>query len=281
MPALSVVIPTHRRAAILARCLEHLEAQTVADMMEVIVVSDEPDDETVALMAKRQWRIAVRFLVIEKCQQGKARNTGVQEVQSPLTLFIGDDIFLLPSACEEHIRAHLTPDTAVLGFTTWDPVLPQTPVMLWLERSGWQFGYRLIGNYAHAFLPRDMQHQFSYTSNISLPTDIARAQSFREDVTLYGWEDIEWGMRLRDGGVRILYAPNAKAFHHHPVTLEESLERMRVLGHSARRMEELVPGFDRVPTGAKLWAYKCAALLPTMAGKHRRAFLAGLTEISD
>ncbi|HLD64111.1 MAG TPA: glycosyltransferase [Candidatus Peribacteraceae bacterium] len=278
MPALSVIIPTHKRAPILRRCLEHLEQQTIAEMIEVIVVSDGPDEQTTQMLKERSWKIPVHFFTIEKSQQGKARNRGVQEAQSPLVLFIGDDIFLEPMACEEHLRAHRISETAVLGFITWDPALPQTKAMRWLEASGWQFGYKMIGGFAHDFLPTDMQPRFSYTSNISVPIDIAKSLPFREDVTLYGWEDIEWGMRLRDNGIRLLYSPSAKGWHHHAVTMQESFERMRTLGRSAAIMEKIVPGFGRVPDGFKRLAYRFSSLLPTMAGKHRKAFLEGIAQ---
>jgi hypothetical protein len=52
---------------------------------------------------------------------------------------------------------------------------------------------------------------------------------------------------------------------------------METLGRSAVEIKKIVPGFDRVPTGWKLLAYRIAALFPTMAGRHRRAFLTGVS----
>ncbi len=165
---------------------------------------------------------------------------------------------------------------AVVGFTTWDPALPITPVMRWLEQSGWQFGYPMIEQYAHGFIPSDIQQRFTYTSHISLPTEIARQFPFREDVTLYGWEDVEWGLRLKKAGVRLFYEPDARALHHHPMTLEASLKRMRTLGISVVTIEKIEPELHVVPRGWKRWAYWAIALLPTMRGRHARAFLRGV-----
>jgi len=228
MPSLSVIIPTHERAEILVRCLEHLERQTIAGQLEVIVVSDGHDAKSSSLLAKKTWRVPLQFFEIEKSQQGVARNRGVARASSPLILFIGDDIFLEPNACEVHLRtheqlaAHGQKNAAVLGFTTWDPACGITPVMRWLEESGWQFGYPAIQQYTRAFLPISIQERFSYTSHISLPTETARLTPFREDLSLYGWEDIEWGMRLRELSVGLFYEPNAKALHAHHLTLEDS-----------------------------------------------------------
>ncbi len=281
MPQLSIVIPTHKRADILRNCLDSIENQTVAKELEVIVVSDGHDDETCALFAKKSWSIPIQFLEIKKSQQGSARNRGIQEAKAPFCLFIGDDIFLEKDACEKHLSRLTTHDnTAVLGFATWDPAIGITSVMRWLEKSGWQFGYPKIARFAHATISKSMQHQFTYTSHISLPTVIAKKFAFREDITMYGWEDIEWGMRLRDAGVKLLYEPGAKAIHHHKIELKDSLKRMEILGKSAALLSSMIPNFDRLPQGWKLYAYYIAASLPTMAGRHRKAFLRGIQEKS-
>lgn len=283
----------------------------MAREIEVIVVSDGHDDKTAALFVKnqsqseegqgegqgRELTIPVQYFEIEKSQQGVARNEGVKHAKGEYVLFIGDDIFLEPDACEMHLRVYQElgirtlelgdgaipiPNTqypspcAVLGFTTWDPAAHITPVMRWLEKSGWQFGYPRISRYSGQLIPENIQHRFTYTSHISLPLSVAKELPFRTDVHLYGWEDIEWGRRLKNAGVRLVYEPAARALHHHHLTLEDSLRRMKTLGRSAVEFQKTVPGFDRVPTGWKLLAYKIFALFPTMAGRHRRAFLDGV-----
>lgn len=284
-PSISVVIPTHKRARILSTCLEHLAAQTIVDEIEAIVVSDGHDPDTAALFrTARTDALRVRFLEIPKSHQGVARNRGVELAGAPVTLFIGDDILLAPDACEEHQLAHDALEfsgesaSAVLGYTCWDPTLEQTPLLRWLDETGWQFGYPMLADCREDFVPRGRQHRFTYTSHLSVPTAIARRLPFREDVTLYGWEDMEWGMRLRSAGVRLFYAPAATAVHHHPMTLAQSLARMRTLGRSAVVMRDLVPGFDRMPRGLKLLAYRALGMLPTLRGRHAKAFADGIRE---
>ncbi|PIR52728.1 hypothetical protein COU76_04965 [Candidatus Peregrinibacteria bacterium CG10_big_fil_rev_8_21_14_0_10_49_10] len=289
MLELSVIIPTHKRADILRQCLDHLEQQTIARKLEVIVVSDGHDEEASQLCAHFTGKIPVVFLEIEKAQQGVARNRGVEKAQAPLCLLLGDDIFLQKDACEAHLVIHTVASsdefahhgtTAVLGHTTWDPTVQITPVMHWLEKSGWQFGYRSLQPYAMKFVPKKIQHRFSYTSHISLPTAVARDVPFREDVSLYGWEDMEWGMRIRKANVRLFYNDTAKGLHHHTMILAQSLERMKILGTSAVHMKQKVPSFDRLPPLWKQWVMRLMiALTPgSMASQHRRAFLKGIQD---
>lgn len=277
-PTLSVIIPTHKRADILQLCLDALEKQTIRDEIEVIVVSDGSDPKTAALFSSPKWNLKLSFFEIGKSHQGKARNTGVEEAIGKYALFIGDDIFLEPDACEKHLvihKKHQKP-IAVLGFTTWDPNVGITDVMKWLEASGWQFGYPFLHAHRHNFLPTEIQHSFTYTSNISVPIQIARQQKFLDQVKHYGWEDIEWGHRLKIAGVPIYYQPDAKALHHHHITMSDSLKRMEILGKSVNHIELLTPGLNIKPKGLKLLGYKLTAMFPTMTGRHRKAFLSGL-----
>jgi len=284
MPSLSVIIPTFRRPNILKLCLQCLEAQTIADELEVIVVSDGPDPETAVLFRNpHNYQLqAISYFEIPKSQQGVARNFGVKHAHAPYVLFIGDDILLNPDACEKHLQVHQKLSatsyqlTIVLGFVTWDPVVEINPVMRWLERSGWQFGYPKIAKYARAFLPTKIQENFTYTSNISVPTEVARHFRFREDMTLYGWEDIEWGLRMKQADIRLFYEPDAKALHHHYMTLEQSLARMETLGQSLAILTEKVPDFRKRISAIKRLSLRARSLLPTMNGKHQRAFLRGI-----
>ena len=106
MPLLSVIIPTHNRANILEKCLTHLESQTIAEDIEVIVINDVQNDKEYERIANSAWQIPVSFETISPCHQGVARNKGVQKARSSTLLFIGDDILLAPDACALHVEAH-------------------------------------------------------------------------------------------------------------------------------------------------------------------------------
>ena len=276
-PALSVIIPTHKRPAILTACLEHLERQTVANRLEVVVVSDGHDPATIEAVNGRTWKIPVRFFEIPKSQQVAARNRGTKEASGDLVLFLGDDILLAPGACEAHLEAHARHNNiAVLGRIDWDPTVGITPVMRWLEKTGWQFGFDALEPHAQQRVPEDVQHRYTYASNLSLPTNVARAVPFPEGLTEYGGEDIVFGSELKKLGVGLVYVPSARAAHRHRIELDDSLKRMCAIGKTAAIMAARDPAFDRLPKGWKLLAYRALALLPTMRGKHAKALLDGI-----
>jgi glycosyltransferase involved in cell wall biosynthesis len=284
MSTLSIVIPTHCRAQILRQTLDHIENQTVRDDLEVIVISDGPDEKTNEMITNCSWSFPLQYFSIPKSQQGVARNEGVKKARSELVLFIGDDIFLQPNCCEIHLTIHQkltasrSPLTAILGHTTWDPDVGITPVMKWLEKTGWQFGYGKLKKYAHKFIPKHIQHRFTYASHLSLPSRIAWKYPFRDEMNTYGWEDIEWGLRLKEADIPLYYCPDAKALHHHKIEMDQSLKRMNIIGKSLEHATRSVDGFDRMPKGLKWHAYRAISLLPTMRGKHYRAFLDGIKD---
>jgi len=149
-----------------------------------------------------------------------------------------------------------------------------------------QFGYPLVAPFTHTFLPETEQHFFTYASNLSLPTKILWQHPFREDALLYGWEDVEWGRRLAQSGVRLFYEPDARGYHHHPFTDAEVWERSRTLGQSAAHLERALAAegdvdLRIVPHGIKKFLYTILSFLPTYRGKHWRAFLRGVRTLRD
>ena len=307
---LSIIIPTCNRPRILQKTLDCIAVQTLLapsfdtrrrvtlsspsrsegvskgrygatqedTPLEVIVVSDGPDEKTAELITSMEWPFAIQYFAIPKIQQGVCRNRAVEKARSPLVLLIGDDIFLAPDACERHVKVHAMLDekAIVLGHITWDPSMKVTPLMKWMEESGVQFGYGKIEKFRKNFLPADIQHWFTYTSNLSLPAKLLYQNKFREDVSLYGWEDIEWGKRLAAKDIPLYYEPDAQAYHHHPYTADEVWQRSRQLGKSAVIMEKLNPSLQLLPCGLKKMAYRVLSLLPTYRGRHYREFLYGV-----
>lgn len=296
---LSIIIPTHHRPRILQKTLDCIARQTLLapsfdtlrrvsapqkdTPLEVIVVSDGPDEKTAELITSIEWPFAIQYFAIPKSHQGVCRNRAVEKVRSPLALLIGDDIFLAPDACERHVKIHamLGEKALVLGHITWDDSMEITPLMKWMEQSGVQFGYPKIEKFRKNFLPARIQHWFTYTSNLSLPAKLLYQNKFREDVSLYGWEDIEWGKRLAEKDIPLYYEPDAKAYHLHSYRDEEVWQRSRLLGESAMILEKLVPDMKILPRGWKKVAYQIMSFLPTFQGTHYREFLRGVNEVKS
>jgi glycosyltransferase involved in cell wall biosynthesis len=242
-PALSVVVPTYRRPALLRRCLDSLAAQDVpAENFEVVVVDDGSGDATPDLLAHAADN--VRGLVQPRnAGPAAARNRGVLAAQGHLVLFLDDDIAAAPDLVATHLRLHGEADDellGVLGRVDWDPALDVTPFMHWLDRSGLQFGYDTWLQEG----PVDPPYAAFYTCNVSLHRSmLVDSGGFDERFPYAAFEDMELAFRLASRGFRLDYRPVAQAFHTRAMDLRSFCTRMEKVGESAELMRQAAPEF--------------------------------------
>lgn len=92
-PVISIIIPSYRRPALLARCIAALRDQRFPrNLYEIIVVSDGPDASTAAIASSFPGRPLVRYHALrQKRGPAAARNAGWQMAEGRLILFTDDD----------------------------------------------------------------------------------------------------------------------------------------------------------------------------------------------
>lgn len=243
-PDITVVIPARNGAGTLPRVLAGLRAQLPKVPHTVVIVDDGSTDDTKAVaQAQREESPEGYLTVISTGHRGTAaaRNRGARHATAPLILFLGSDILPQARLLERHRHIHRRfPGDRVgcLGHVTWDPALPPSPFMVFLEHGGPQNAYGEIAGKEWV-----EPEKYWYGANVSLKTREFLSQGgFCEDVfSGYGWEDIEFGFRLAREGFRLYYEPTARGLHHHAMTLDMSLQRMRDIGVGARRLQALHP----------------------------------------
>ena len=213
---LSVVIATKDRAAYLERALQSFARQSGAPSFEIVVVDNGSTDSTaqVAERAKAQYEFPVTYLYEAQPNRGAARNRGVAAAHGHLILFCDDDVYAPPGFLAAHDAAHTSIDLVVSG--------PIINVASYDERPK-----PTAANFSRAFL---------CTCNVSIPkVNLQSAGGFDEAFRLYGWEDTELGVRLRDSGARAKFAWDAYIWHIKPpgdatleVEMRKAIERARM-----------------------------------------------------
>ncbi len=223
----SVVIATKDRQEYLRRTLESLARQTEAPPFEVIVVDNGSADGTRSVVEARAESVpAVRYVAEPQPNRGKARNRGVELAAGRYIVFCDDDVSLPPGWLAAHAAAQTGDDCVVNGPILNVPSYDATPKPA-------------LANYSRAFL---------CTCNASLSKEaFYRAGGFDESFDLYGWEDTELGVRLREANCRWKFAWDAFLWHIKPPaenTLEiesrKAIEKARMAGrflgkHPSRR----------------------------------------------
>ena len=237
-PALSVVIPTHGRAELLARVIDHLEVERDAPEFELIVVTDAEARNRDALRASVEGsRLDARLLGAGRPGASAARNVGWRAARAPIVLFIGDDTLpegrLLAGHLDWHER-HPAEEVAVLGRVRWADEIEVTPFMRWLD-SGIQFDFANIEG-------TDVGWGRFYTANSSIKRSlIARADGFDEERLPFLYEDLDLAYRLRPFGFRLLYNRDASVEHVHPVTVEAWKDRAAAVAAAEKEFVRLHP----------------------------------------
>ncbi len=115
---ISVAICTFNRSALLRQCLEGFAAQAAApDAFEVIVVDNNSTDDTPEVTKEFTGRIATLKYVFEAAQGlSRARNRAIEEVSSPVIVYIDDDAIPYPDWAERFIEAFdRFPEATIIG----------------------------------------------------------------------------------------------------------------------------------------------------------------------
>jgi glycosyltransferase involved in cell wall biosynthesis len=220
--ALSIIMPCYNRAHDLERVLRAYDIQNADRNFEIIAVDDASTDETYKLLTSYcPSHYTLRIARQERNQgQGAARNRAIPLVNSPLVLFVGDDISPEPDFVQRHLEAHYCypePEVTILGHISWPLDLPKNTLMEHIDGRGAQ-------QFSYFYFKDGQEYDFRhfYTSNLSLKTTFLKQVSppwFDPIFTRYGFEDAELGYRLARLGLRIIYTAKPKAYHYHYHTI--------------------------------------------------------------
>ena len=205
----SVVIPTYNRKPILEKCLLALEAQrwdeaTPIDGYEVVVVDDGSTDGTVEWIQDSSQFPHVRLFEQVHLGPAAARNLGVQKAQGDTIIFIDSDLVVTPVFLQAHAMA-LSQHHATAG-----------------DDRAFTYG-RVINtcNFedptSESYKVTDFSAAYFATGNVAIARHwLEEAGLFDTRFQLYGWEDLELGVRLKALGLTLIKCPEAVGYHWHP-----------------------------------------------------------------
>lgn len=205
----SVVIPTRNRAKVVRKCIEYILAQTYSSY-EVIVVDDGSKDNTREVLESFSNFSNFRYISLPE-RKGPAfcRNLGVRESNGDIIIFIDSDIFTLSNFIEEHINTH----------KSYQKVLVVGPVISISNMDG---------NFPQRGSILDFSNAYFASGNVSLPRDIfLQVGGFDEVFNVYGWEDIEFGFKLKSLGVKSIKNSRAVGYHYQPLPKLEELGMLK------------------------------------------------------
>ncbi|MFO5527072.1 MAG: glycosyltransferase family 2 protein [Cuspidothrix sp.] len=207
---LSIVIPTYNRLPILEKCLRALETQELSkenhiEGYEVVLVDDGSTDGTLNWLATHKDEFThVRCFEQNHAGPAAARNLGVEKAQGDTIIFIDSDLVVLSNFLQAHTNA-LLQGREKLGsdrFFTYGAVINTC---------------NFTNPTAEPYKITDFSAAFFATGNVAIPKHwLEKAGLFDTGFQLYGWEDLELGVRLKKLGLQLIKCPEAVGYHWHP-----------------------------------------------------------------
>jgi glycosyltransferase involved in cell wall biosynthesis len=251
---ISVVIPTYNRQSILEKCLNALEHQQwvpgrpMSDY-EVIVVDDGSTDGTMDWLKAESTQLShVRVFGQNHLGPAAARNLGVMRAHGDIIVFIDSDLVVT----EQFLQAHT--DALVAGQDA-----------LGSDRL---FTYGRVINTCNFEAPTlepykitDFSAAYFATGNVAIARHwLEQAGLFDTRFQLYGWEDLELGVRLKQFHLKLIKCPEAVGYHWHPPFTLEQIPKL--IDREIQRGRMGVLFYQKHPT----WEVR---LMIQMTGLHR------------
>lgn len=235
-PFVSVIVPTHNRAASVQSLLQSLCLQIYpAELFEVIVVADGCNDNTADILHKRQFPFAFTCLELEGAGAATARNRGAEDAKGDLLIFVDDDVIASKELIEAHVESHTSQKDVIVGYLPMSRLKNESifriSVRSWWEEKFYQMS---LPGYRHSF--EDL-----LSGNFSIAADFFKSTG-KFDNSFKCAEDYELGIRLIKAGAQFKFCQQAMGWHNDTVTdLKRSLQRKRAEGFAHVSMSRLHP----------------------------------------
>lgn len=205
----SIVVPSRGGAQRLKVLLKALSVQSQSNF-EVLIVVDGDIDGTENMVKEASATVPYTLESIvfpENRGRAAALNAGFAEARGEVLIRCDDDLEPGPDFVSGHIRRHQGTPNGIIGLTT--NRFPNTVYA------------RLYGNKVDLQHRRDAvnsplaSHWRHWAANVSVTRDLHKlVGGYDERYRAYGWEDVDYGYRLKKTGVPVLIAPELTAVHH-------------------------------------------------------------------
>ncbi len=205
----SVVIPTYNRKPILSKCLKALENQHLMEKpiegYEIIVVDDGSNDGTLDWLKNSQEDFPhVKSLSQLHSGPASARNLGIKAALGDTIIFIDSDLVVTPCFLQSHA------DALIKGAQNLhtDAIFTYGRV---INTSDFD------NPTSEPYKITDFSAAYFATGNVAIARKwLEMAGMFDCSFSLYGWEDLELGVRLKKLGLKLIKCPDAVGYHWHP-----------------------------------------------------------------
>lgn len=241
-PLVSIIIPTRDRADLLRRCLESIFAKTDYPRFEVIVIDNESrEPDALAYLAGLESELVRVHRIEGAFNFSKLNNAGVSLARGSLVALLNNDLEVMNADWLSEMVSHaLRPEVGAVGARLWYP--DNT-----IQHAGVILGGGGVADHAHIGL-RDGPGYFARAhlvqdfSAITAACMLVQKDRYLEigglnEINLpVAFNDVDFCLRLRARGFRIVWTPHAQLYHHESASRgfeDTKIKRARFLSEVA------------------------------------------------
>ena len=220
-PMVSIIIPTRDQASPLKKCVHSIFEKTDYPAYELIVLDNESyDSDASEFLAELKKRDGVRVERIDDAfNYSRLNNHGVELSRGSLVALLNNDVEVLHADwLTEMVSRAMQPKVAMVGARLWYPNGT-------IQHGGVILGAGGIAGHAHVGLRRG---EPGYFARAHLAQDVSAVTTacalvkrevylevggFDENLAVT-FNDVDFCLRLREAGYRIVWTPYAELIHH-------------------------------------------------------------------
>lgn len=252
--AATVVVPSRAGASRLPVLLRALAAQDAEFAWEVVIVIDGVVDDSEQVIASFPEVPARTVVLAENQGRSAALNAGFDAARGDVLIRCDDDLEPDSDYVRLHVELHRGPERrGVIGLCR--NVFPATSYAK-------AYGVQADVRFRETAYQTEAGHFWRYwAGNCSVTrADFDKVGHYDVNFRAYGWEDVDWGFRLRRTGATVLLAPQLEVRHHLAATSAKERALRAFYSGAARSRFEAKHGLQerRLATpgmGARVWGF--------------------------
>lgn len=220
-PTVSIIIPTRDRLDLLQKCVSSIFEKTRYDAYDIIIVdNNSAKAETLAWLAEIAQDVRVKVIRDEReFNYSRLNNLAAAQASGQFLLMLNNDVEVIsPDWLSEMVGVCSQPGIGAVGACLWYP--DNT-----MQHGGVIMGLGGLAAHAHDRLPKGhpgyvgraaLRHEVSAVTGACLLTRreaFAAVEGLDEVNLKVAYNDIDYCLKLREAGWRIVWTPFAELYH--------------------------------------------------------------------
>jgi GT2 family glycosyltransferase len=225
--SITLIIPTRDNGPDVAQFVDSLRVRTaIPDALRIVIIDNgSRQAETHRILTELQAKSQIQVLLMdEPFNWSRLNNQAVEVVDSPLLVFANDDMVMLSEKWDERVRGLLErPEIGAVGarLLYQDDTVQHAGVLF-----GWKGAVIHDGLYRSSLEPGpasrwQVSRAVGAVTGAFLATrrDVFLAHRGFDELNLaVSYSDIDYALKLRASGLKILWTPDITLYHHESKT---------------------------------------------------------------